>query len=176
MDHKIDNFTDGFSGEQFISQNTFEINAPKAKIYYLHGSWFIQINQKGEIRKLSFKNNTRTISTLFTENEQPFLILEDRAYVKKATIKGNPYLNLGYERLNQISDKLLIFGCSFKQDDHILEAIANNQNLKEIFITFIEKNVTWESDIRSKLGKKNIEFLEIPKDLIWQQNNQDLAI
>lgn len=89
-------------------------NINKIKILYLHGSWFIQANEKDELRKLEFGDgSTDTIYSLFENARRPFLILEDRWRTKKAILGADPYFKYCHRQLKGIQKKLTYFWMLF---------------------------------------------------------------
>ncbi len=142
------------------------------KIYYLHGSWFIISNKDDELKKLSFGQDSKdTMDSIFEHDCRPDLILEDRSLLKKALIENkSTYHNFCFEQLSNIKGDLLIFGCSFEHDGHILDKISENINLN-LLITFIEDNEI--NTIREKCQKiqKRCRFIKVDKHVIWENGN-----
>jgi hypothetical protein len=179
-------YFDGFIGKNngFLDQNYIACNlcreskssSSNIKVHYLHGSWFIQANAEEKLRKLSFrKGSDDTIDSLFENERRPFLILEDRWQTKEAILSADPYLKFCHDQLKTIEGNLLIFGCSFKNDEHILRAIKGNSSLKKIFVTYII-----DKDKDNLAGKfngssKNIQFLQISENVIWKLPQIPLA-
>ncbi len=103
--------------------------------------------------------------------------MEDRWYLKKALVDSeSDYHNYCHDLLKKIKGKLLIFGCSFESDQHLLDAIKENKNLEEIYVTCI--NETEVKKVSKKLALDNIKPILIDKNVIWesaidQVNNQD---
>jgi hypothetical protein len=146
----------------------------KAKVFHLHGAWFIITNDENEIRKLSCSEaNHESVDMLFEKGVKPFLVLEDRCAVKKALLEDLPegYLEFCYYQLKNISGELIIFGCSLKCDDHILDAIRLNEKITKIHVTYIDdhglerakKNYTSE-----KVGRKQVILYKVGRSEIWR--------
>lgn len=146
------------------------------KVFYVHGSWFIQANNEDELAKLDFSSGSAdvTVDSLFENGRRPFLILEDRWRTKRAILEGDPYLKFCYDHLSQIQGSLLIFGCSFSNDEHILKAISENGKLQKIYITYLTQR-----DL-DRLKKDNLakypdvfqktEYIQIGDNCIWESN------
>lgn len=135
---------DGFNGEKWIDAEKLlrRLGSCPRKVFYLHGSWFIEQRANGELRKLSFSRDAVEIKL---EEYFPYLVLEDRNQVKKMLLenkKEHPYLNFCYEQLKQIQGNLLVFGVSFKNDEHILEALNSAEELEHIYITCFKEEDT----------------------------------
>lgn len=166
-------FADGFCGDKFLKQEEIRgklENSKGAKIFYLHGSWFIQANEKNELCKLSFGSNSpHTIDTLFEGDEKmPHLILEDRWRVKKAILEfeKNIYLKYCYDQLKEIQENLLVFGCSFNKDEHIFDVIKSRKNRGKIYITYLEEE---GEDAGIKIKGMGFEPVLIGKNVIWEE-------
>ncbi len=155
-------------------------NSNQTKLLYLHGSWFIQAQRSVAdpmIRKLSFGSKSPgTIDSIFSGEGLPHVILEDRPHVKKALLEkeDNPYLNYCYSQLKKIEGSLLIFGCSFNKDDHIVQAIAKNLkegNLKTVHICYL--NESDKESIQKKFSKveNKIIWVQVSENVIWQEVN-----
>lgn len=180
---------DGFKGERFIKQKTIiqKLKDSEHFFVHLHGSWFIQNNQENNhLKKLNFRSNSEkswTLEDLFNNNNSsPYIILEDRWRVKEAIINSdsNPYLKFCYEQIKEKIENLLVFGVSFKNDDHILKAICSNPNLHEIFITYRYKKERVEikqkiSQVYSEDCLEKFTFVKLNLDnCIWVNSIDNL--
>jgi hypothetical protein len=167
----------------FLKQEYIECklnNSRDKRIFYLHGSWFIQCdfsNSEEKLRKISFGNYGEewTLSDLFnwSEKKLPYLVFEDRWQTKKGFLddKKKPYLNYCYNELKEIEGELLIFGVSFNNDDHILEALEENKKLENIYITHCGENHPNAGKIERFLNEDRREFLPVEKDVIWEKDS-----
>lgn len=169
----VDGFVKSFGSNAFLTQGAIKNNLNilnKAKIYFNHGSWFIQENDSGELDKISFSaSKKKNIDDLFLDNHKPFLILEERWITKKTLIDGSIYLKHCYDTLAQSEGSLLAFGLSFLKDDHILNALETSR-CENIHITFVEqickeaiaKKISTLLSLRSK-----VIYIQVDKNVIW---------
>jgi hypothetical protein len=180
LDKKEEKFFDYFTNrDDFTSQKDLvKQSTRKNKILYLHGSWFIQANDEDELRKLSFGTKGEdTINSLFANGCRPHLILEDRWQTKKNFLTGaeNPYFNHCYEQLKNIKGDLLIFGCSFNNDDHIIQALAKTEKPNNIYVTYINDKAKEEIEsnilkaLSTEIVNNKVEFIKIKDDEIWEK-------
>lgn len=174
-------FVDGFKGDEYIDQDSVcdRLNNEilRSKIYFLHGSWCILINSAGELRKLNFsKDSHDNIESVFRADDRPHIILEDRGSIKETLLKNNKdkYLNYCYDHLGEISGKLLIFGCSFETDHHLLKELFFNNNINELIITYFDANE--EQQIKDKITSlkidKKYDLIQVGGNVIWERKNQ----
>lgn len=172
-------FRDGFKGADFISQHEITSNLDNhngQNFYFLHGSWFIQINQKKELRKLSFKQDSSdSLESLFNieNDETPLFILEDRNFIKDSLINEYSYLEYCREQLKNFTGKILIFGMSFNNDDHIIEYLKHNTGYtSEVYITYCQDK---EYDEKAKEKLEKIpgfkQLIKITNDAIWERKD-----
>lgn len=173
---------DGFYGDtptkpaEIIKRLYKEEHEGKSKIFYLHGSWFIRANnKKDELSKLSFSSKDKEVKKykdIWKNDHKPLIVLEDRHIVKKELVKENAYLNHCFERLGKIEGELLIFGASFKNDDHILKQILENPALRKIHYAVVkdeEFKVFQNKCEEIKKGcKEKIQELKVDQNLLWK--------
>ncbi len=168
---------DVFLNQKYISCK-LKKETKRSKILFIHGSWFIQANEKDELRKLQFDQESEdTIEGLFEDRKRPYLILEDRWRVKKAFLEAsdiNPYLSYCYSQLKEIKGNLLIFGCSFNKDDHIVEAIADNlkkeDGLQKVHICYLDERDKESIQKKfSEVDESKITFVSVSENVIWQE-------
>lgn len=102
--------------------------------------------------------------------------------IKKNLIDKYPYFKGSYKFLEEEkADKILVFGVSFKNDDHIFNALCFNKNLKEVFLTYKSKKDL--ERFRQKISQvcsetqdcsKKFKFVKINVDnCIWVNNDID---
>lgn len=166
-------FQDGFHGSNFITQETILERLDSGnnkKIYYLHGSWFIQADYNtddAKLRKCSFdEDSLDTIETIFNweEDKLPYLIFEDSFKTKDRLIKKSCYLKSCLDKLEKIQDPILVFGMSFKMDNHIAEKLMK----KELHVTYLED--TAKENLEKIFEKNNaVKYIQIPKDVVWDK-------
>ena len=137
-------FADGFQGSDFLDQayiiERLEEQTNKIKIYYPHGAWFIRAQGEGyekKLSKFSFANKSDCVISHLYDDARPYIIFEGRWRVKKTLIEDNVYLKHCFDQLGKIEGNLLIFGCSFNNDDHIIEKLKSNSSINKIYIAHI---------------------------------------
>lgn len=159
-----------FRKQKYITCKIKKDLSNNTRVLYLHGSWFFQANEYDELRKLRFGSSSNdNIESLFENKRRPFIILEDRPQTKKVILQADPYLKYCYKELSKIREKLLIFGCSFTNDQHILDAISRNKNLSKIFVTYLPNSNQADFKDKFKKFRKPIEYLEISDNVIWKK-------
>ncbi len=154
-------------------------NKEKIQILYLHGSWFIVINEQYELKKLSFRKDSQcSVDDIYKNNNKPYIVLEDRSLVKEMLLEStayeHSYLQYCFNQLKKMSGELLIFGCSFEKDEHIVKALAENKNLDKIYITCLNTND--QTKIQGKLGLLKdfkIEYWKVDSNVIWKKTSQN---
>lgn len=107
-------------------------------IFYLHGALHMYV-ATGELRKHSWIRTGRRLTDLIREGleegEYPLFVAEGSSEKKIEQIRGNSYLSYCYDKLGRIRNRLVVFGHSLGQSDrHILSAIADNLDLREVYI------------------------------------------
>ncbi len=172
----LQNFYEGKDpSTDFLKQEYIKCKLDKSnakKVYFMHGSWFIQHDKDENLRKLSFgSQETHSINNLYDEEyKKPFLILEDRYNVKKdaCTSDSEVYFKHCYSTLKKTHGKLLVFGVSFNNDDHILDALSKSK-FSKIYITHIGCDVPTELNykVSRKPKKEKFEFIPIQENVIW---------
>lgn len=195
---EIPKFIDGFKGDEWLKQDEITSRlrtntrdkGGTAKIFYLHGAYFIQADDECRLQKLAFGHESEeSILSLSADvdNKRPYLILEDRWRTKKGflTTDEHPYYKYCYKQLKNIEGKLLVFGCSFKNDRHIWHAIQKaieDGNLTKVYITYVDEkdkdNVDkliseeWEKCERQANSSiaDFLEFIHIEENVIWETN------
>jgi hypothetical protein len=68
----------------------------------------------------------------------PTALFESDWYFKKATIRHDTYTTFCLDMFSKI-ENVVLFGCSFEKDEHLLEALALNSGLKEVYIFYKNK-------------------------------------
>lgn len=188
-----DKFKDGFYGEVPKTQPRViaDLNQKdmyQCKVHFLHGSWYLQYDIVNDnIRKLSFGNNSKhTTNTIFEDNYNPLIILEDRWETKCALINSCHYFKGCLENLTKLANHIFIFGCSFENDDHIIQAICEKNkngihNAIKVYITYRKQDTSFQSRVYNlfmKYNKKhkkisNIIFIPIKdKHILWKATQQ----
>lgn len=180
--HHIDGFK--IKKEGYIEQKSIVSNLKKSeyRFVYLHGSYFININKRdNKLNKLARCNITRNRlrERLFDRmaDIRPFLILEGTWKSKKDLIDKYGYFRHCYESLQGSEENVLVYGMSFKNDDHILEALLNKPS-GNIFITYcddkdkknIEKKISDDKQHKFHWIKLNIS------NCIWLHDEVDDAV
>jgi hypothetical protein len=110
----------------------------KKHIYYLHGSLFIFQKEEYTLKikkATSHKYLLDVVDKYLLQNDYPLFISEGSYLDKKKAIENNSYLNFCFESFkNNNHENLVIFGCSFSdQDKHLIEII--NKGYKNIAVS-----------------------------------------
>lgn len=129
--------TDGFFKDGSILKWNKE---NQQNIYYLHGAFHILNKNNETIKIFSTKDNSSSkmldnIKAEWDKGFESLTVLEASSDKKKAEIEKSDYLTYCYESFKNISGDLVTFGVSFlDSDNHIIEAINNNDKIDKIFI------------------------------------------
>jgi hypothetical protein len=165
----------------------------KKRVFYLHGSYFIQAdwkeeNREGELecpplKKISFSGQSEdTVEQLFNwkEKKLPYLICEDWWKAKEILMKESTYFHFCLESLCKSEGPLLIIGMSFEKDDHILSALdkAVKKESRKIYITYrddsdkrnIHKKIMKYDDLKKALKEESEYFVQIDENVIWKDS------
>ncbi len=107
-------------------------------ILFLHGGLHLYL-EEGETRKHSWRRTDTPIIELvkngLQRNQYPHFVAEGLASKKLEQIHMSDYLSYCLGKLSRIEQSLVVFGLSFgKSDQHILNAIADNLNLADLYI------------------------------------------
>lgn len=117
-------------------------------LFFLHGAFHIFSHYENDgyhYEKLSTakgkkeeikKRFKKALETFRNNEEQDFgitTVLESRSQNKLAWIKRDPYLKYCLDQLSK-QENILTLGCSFSNDDHIIEALMLSKNLKNLKI------------------------------------------
>lgn len=148
-------FKDGFSNSPICIgcvKDRLEREDKFKPFYSLHGAFHLFLNEDNEYRKIiagegaTFPENVIHKYKEMDEKledfqngkanlDDPILIFSGRTTYKNAAVSDDEYLKYCLEQLEKES-KIFTFGCSFKLDSHILDAIFKNYSEKEIYIGF----------------------------------------
>ena len=192
-DYKFQEYMDGFWYGRLRPKNEWSSITEKRRsssgnsfnpnIFYLHGSIFLFKGKNYRPRKIikSNKNIKRKlkeyIQECIDEHNIPLIVLEGNSTTKKDKIENDKkfrqYGEFCKEQLKEIKGLLLIFGCSFEQDEHILSYINENQGLQKIYITFTSEGT--KAKIQAKIAtfvgfKSKVAWVKIDpsRDNIWE--------
>ena len=156
-------FSDGFG---YLSSTNLEFtrNFFSNRYFYLHGSFHIGMKD-GEIVKLSRTNSDRDDKLLdqvmnMGDDFLPSCIVGGDAKQKRDAISKNGYLHACSWYFQKIKDNLVVFGHSLQRDEHIIDWIACNEELKHVFISYYDD----ESDINSQVEKIKEKRKKIQQD------------
>jgi hypothetical protein len=184
--NNITNFTDGFClnvaipvSEEHNKQTIYqristEEKKGKIPIYYLHGAFHIFENNEKKYSKLKYGSNKPLLNQsknkfekildefrLYSghSSEQPTCVMASNHNFKRAWIKEDPYLNYCFKQLRKVK-KLLVFGCSFKNDGHLID-IFKNQELEKLWVCY--------KDDKHKASLKEIfkDYAEVESKITW---------
>lgn len=131
------NSTDGF----FPEGNILKWNTDNSQnVYYLHGAFHILHKDDETIKITKSKENSsnKMLDNIKKEWDNGFeslTVLEASSDEKMKKINDYEYLTYCYDELKNLAGNLVTFGVSFEDsDNHIIEAINNNNKLEKIFI------------------------------------------
>lgn len=167
-------FVDGFwevrnkdFSEMSSIENCFKKNTTKIPLLYLHGAFHIVKNIYNN-RYTKIIRNTEALPNeilnrfaiqldetdyyLAKNPEIPHVCLTSNWVRKHALISNDPYFRFAFDKLKNV-ENLFIFGCSFKNDHHILIKLAESEELKNLYIGFNSD----ETDTKLKT-KDNVEL------------------
>lgn len=107
-------------------------------IFYLHGALHLYVGG-GELRKHSWIRTgvrlTDQVREGLEERKYPLFVAEGSSDKKLEQIRRNGYLSYCYDKLGRVTNRLVIFGHSLGETDrHILDAIANNTEFREVYV------------------------------------------
>lgn len=135
-------YEDGFRGDEEDRDATSVVFSEhlgdKRGIYFLHGALHLYISG-GQLRKHSWTRTGRRLTNLIRggldEGHYPLFVAEGSAERKLEQIRRSAYLSYCLSKLGRIQNRLVVFGNSLGANDaHILDAIARNDKLKELYV------------------------------------------
>ena len=108
-------------------------------ILYLHGALHLYLNG-GELRKHSWIRSGQRLTDLIQDGlnteQYPLFVAEGSPEKKLDQIQGSGYLWYALEKLRTIQSPLVLFGHSLGDaDGHILNVIARNRKLPELYVS-----------------------------------------
>ena len=143
-------YMDGFLGSKDQKQGD-----DKNWVYYLHGAFHL-LHISGENQQYkkitsdydngidlltAIQNVYQKVQQAFIDEKcekiiknDPLLVFASRYQYKLGAILTDSYLKNCYEKL-KAEKRVVVFGCSFKNDEHILEALMSGES-KEIYIGY----------------------------------------
>ena len=169
---------DGFANNPNGDDCIWEKDKWEQNVFYLHGGLHLFYDSQNTYKLISDRNNNQSISDktifLLTRGISPLVITEGNSKDKKFWIEQNNYLQYCYNKLSEISGVLFIHGHSLdKKDKHIFDAINDNPNIQEIYIS-IHSESGETIDKKSKLAKDafncykiNLHFYDADSANIW---------
>ena len=165
-------YMDGFRGRDPIVIDQKQ-DDDKNRVYYLHGAFHL-LHIRGENQQYkkitsdhdngidlltAIQNVYQKVQQAFIDEEweeisknDPLLVFASRYQYKLGAILTDDYLKHCYEKL-KAEKKIIVFGCSFQNDEHILDALMSGEG-KEIYICYFDSDDL--ARLRSKIkNKKN---------------------
>lgn len=145
-------------------------------VFYLHGGLHLFYDSQNTYKLISDRNNNRSISDKTTfwleKGVSPLVITEGNSKDKKFWIDQNNYLQYCYNKLLEISGVLFIHGHSLNEtDQHIFDAINNNQKITDIYISIHQQTECLEK--KSELAQsrffenKNLGYYDADSTNLW---------
>ena len=147
MDDYEINLNDGFPNKKWNISNIDSQN-----LYFLHGALHIVENENitEKIQSNDDGKMLENVEKAWNKNYKSLIILEDDAEDKINKIKNSNYLNACFDKFKNISGNLVTMGVAFENsDNHIIDAIYSNVNIKDIYIGGYT-----EDEIRNKMMPK----------------------
>lgn len=142
----------------------------RPNIFYLHGTIFLYKGKQYKPKKIVKSNNDikrnlkKYIQDNIDEHNFPLIVLEGNSTTKESIMRDKNFKAYGdfcKENLKQIKGLLLILGCSFEQDGHILKYIAENKKLEKIYLT-----ITCDQE-KSNISSKISEYCDVLEKITW---------
>ncbi len=154
-------------------------------VFYLHGAFHILHKAYNEMNQDHTTGYTKIISEphiggknlyevveekykelmddkkLDVTNEESSVLISSNYFKKLHHVDHDDYKKYCFDQLLN-EKKLFIFGCSFKDDHHILKKLADSESIKEIYIGYKESESDKDYDTRDNV-KKAIEDLRRSK-------------
>lgn len=133
---------DGFASDLDESQAPYVVFSErlgnKRGLYFLHGALHLYVAH-GELRKHTWIRTGTPLTHLIRESlersEYPLFVAEGTPDKKLEQIQRSGYLWYALDKLARIEGPLVVFGHSLgASDQHISDALADNQSLSEIFV------------------------------------------
>lgn len=180
---------DGFKGEEQISIKEIKnrlLQNPRPSCYFLHGAFHLLYNCKDKTyKKIKRKNEVPDLLTTTIVDEyskiksdymkgkvilDPLVVFASRHDYKYGAICSDEYLRFCLEELAKESG-VFTFGCSFKNDQHILDTLLKgedkrlyfgfyNDDDKERIQEYISKNPPTSHEIVYINLKENHDYIQ----------------
>lgn len=159
-------FRDGFYHNRRWTPEKVDQN-----IFYLHGALHLETKMQEPV--LNTQNNMMEI---FIETykipspsyhlrngnvkfSQLLFVAEGTSAQKESRLRSEPYLRHNMYRLvTSPIENLVIYGCSFDQDTHIVDAIKMNKNIKKIYYGIYDYKDTYRG--KTLFSDMDIEFFD----------------
>lgn len=147
-------------------------------VFYLHGALHLFYKNRDAYKIVADKYTGGTLLDITQKYQDkdifPLVVTEGESQNKLDFINENDYLQYCYEKLSDISGVLFIHGHSLdKKDKHIFDAINDNPNILEIYISIHPKSGETINK-KSKLAedafncdKINLHFYNADSANIW---------
>ena len=129
----------------FINKKWKQEAVTNQTLYFLHGALHLVENIE-TTEKIQADDDGKMLDNIEKAWQKGFdslVVLEGSAQDKKNRIKNSPYLKSCFESFENIKGNLVSFGLAFEDsDNHIVDAINNNDSLENIYIGgFTEKEI-----------------------------------
>jgi hypothetical protein len=133
-------------------------------LYFLHGALHL-FSEDGEVKKHVWKTTgiplVANVRASIEDKRYPLVVSEGKSIDKKRRIEASSYLSYCWRKLENIQGSLFIFGHSLSiQDEHLMEAIANNTSLPRLYVSL-------HGDYKSK---NNHEVIRRAKAVVLRRN------
>ncbi len=175
--HKIQElrkFTDGFSLKIAEEEICYWSDYYSTRFFYLHGALHLFNDDEDCTYKLinpeikTGSNLKEKIMNNINNNRFPLIVTEGDSNKKLRQIRENPYLNMAINKLKKRQGVLFIYGVSFEYDDHILETIKKNPNIKTVYVGVYKGNDAPLTKFKEKVSSKNISAFDASSVNPWK--------
>lgn len=170
----VDGFWNVINEKNYWDANMKENLFDYAKnIYYLHGALHLFIEKENDQLPYKVKSNDgrwllTEIRQQITNGHMPICVTEGSSGHKLDKIYKNEYLKHCYQSLIEEEGSLFTYGVSFNNDEHILNAIKSNRNIKNIYVGVLEYDSSpFERAKRIMGDKKSVKSFNATKVLPW---------
>ena len=129
-------------------------------LFFVHGALHLYL-EVGEVRKHTWSKSGVPLIDRVREGldheEYPLFVAEGTAEKKKIQIESSSYLSYCLSKFQRIQGPLVVFGLSLGgSDQHIVDAIAHNLKLPEVFIGLYGGDKIPQNKIIRRIAKKMV--------------------
>ena len=128
---------------------------------------FILCQSQGEISTIKQNYNSENQKLKYDIT----CVMASKPKFKKAWIDDDPYLSLCFEELKKVK-KLLIFGCSFRNNSHIVDALKKGNNIDKLYLCYKDSKARENLKQTFKDFEGKITWIDSSKieEIIWRNS------